>query len=120
MKVVRKNELKHEERKNYLRAIASRVEILNTDKVAGVLHVIVPKGRKSDRHYHSTFKEIFIPLTKGIIEIDGEEFEVDSGDVIIVNEKEVHSAKATKDNDFELFAIKLPEDESDRTSVDKG
>jgi len=119
MKIVKKSELKHEERKNYLRAIASRVAILNTDLVAGILHVVIPSGKKSDRHYHSSFKEIFIPLTKGIIEVNGNDFAVNVGDVIIVDEKEIHSAKATQDTDFELFAIKLPEDEFDRTSVDK-
>ena len=119
MRIIKKSELKHEERKNYLRAIASRVGILNTDMVAGILHVIIPRGKKADRHYHSSFKEIFIPLTKGIIEVNGKEFVVTAGDVIIVDEKEIHTAKAMQDVDFELFAIKLPEDEFDRTSVDK-
>ena len=119
MRIIKKSELKHEERKNYLRAIATKVNIINTDMVAGVLHVIIPRGKKADRHYHSSFKEIFIPLTKGIIEVNGKEFVVTAGDVVVVDEKEIHTAKAMHDVDFELFAIKLPEDESDRTSVDK-
>ena len=119
MLIRRKENLKYKERNNYVRAIASRVEITNTEKITGILYVIVPKGKKLDRHYHSTFKEIFIPLTKGIIEVNGQDFAVNLGDLIVIDEREVHSAKATTETDFELFAIKLPEDESDRVSVDK-
>lgn len=119
MLIKRREELKYEERNNYLRAIASRVENLSTKKIAGVLHVIIPKGKKSDRYYHSTFKEIFIPLSKGIIEVNGQDFMVNLGDLMIIDEKEFHSAKATMETSFELFAIKLPEDEFDRVSVSK-
>jgi len=117
LRIERSKNREYTKRPGYLRAVLANVEVKNTSQYLGVLHVIIPKGRSSDKHYHSNFKEIFIPLTEGVIGVENQEFRVFPDEIIIVDEKEVHWAKALDDCDFRLIAIKVPDIPNDRVSV---
>ncbi len=118
MKLVRSKTKKPEQRKGYTRTTLIHHPLKTSIDSLGTFLVEIPVSGKVDPHYHEKATEFYYILRPGMLIVNGEEFEVEEGDVVIIEPKEVHWVKAKKDEVMRLVAIKLPNTTDDRISVD--
>ena len=81
---------------------------------AGFIYVNIPKGIKTTPHAHEKIQEVFVILNRTKIGIEDELFEVQDGDIIIVEPGELHWFDNTESGDTNVIAIKFPNLSSDK------
>ena len=83
---------------------------------AGFINVKIPRGIKTTPHVHENVEEVFIILNPTKIGIENELFEVQDGDIIIVEPGEMHWFDNSESEDTQVIAIKFPNLGSDKIS----
>ena len=117
MKIIRKSEVNKESRPDG-RTIQKFISE-NIDGLAGsylMLTSEITEGVNEPTHYQTDSTEIFYYLTPGNINIEGEEYSLSEGDVVVLEKGDVHSIQAK--SDMKLLVIKIP-DLPDKVIVEK-
>ena len=111
MKLVRASKLKPEPRRGYLRKVLYEGAADGTKYV--FLEATIPPGDASEPHYHKAGEEVFLFLTPGRVVVDGNSFDVEAGDVVVVEPGEVHSV-VSGGSEVRLVVLRIPYLEGDR------
>jgi quercetin dioxygenase-like cupin family protein len=86
----------------------------------GVILVDIERNGKSSPHSHEHLEELFIALTEIHIFINDTRYELNEGDVVIVEPGEAHSF-GTKGNQLgRVIALKFPNIKDDKVIPSKG
>lgn len=80
----------------------------------GVIHVEIIGDGKSSPHYHEDLEEVFIVLSEILIYINDIPYELDEGDVILVEPGEAHSFETMADQNGRIIALKFPNLKDDK------
>ena len=67
----------------------------------------IPKGVHEPTHYHAESIEIFYYLTPGNITIEGKDYNLSEGDMVVLEKNDKHSIQA--ETDMKLLVIKYPD-----------
>jgi len=107
MKIIKKKDLYTENRQdgrtiNYYPPI----DIPKNTKQIGFLKTTTPKDCNELLHKHPVSTEIFYYLTPAKVEVNGKVYDMESGDMIILEQGDKHRQVA--DNDIDLIALRIP------------
>ncbi len=117
MKLIRGSEKTEEEREGYSRKVLMEHTFENEDcKSTWVALVTIPPSGKAQAHFHENVTEIFYFLGKGIININEKLYEVNSGDLVIVEPNEAHWVKSGETS-LQIVVFKFPNIPEDKTLV---
>ena len=110
MKIIRKDEVSEQVREDGRRVMDYLSLNVNfkTENV-GLIKAFVPKNCKEKEHRHTRTDVICFYLTDGIIKVNSKEYEMKSGDVLILHAGDRHH-QVPRNNDIELIEIKVPDD----------
>lgn len=96
--------------RNYVADVTFKIPPIS----AGFINVKIPKGVKTTPHAHEKLEEVFIILNRTKIGIDDELFEVQDGDITVIEPGEMHWFDNSESEDTQVIAIKFPNLSSDR------
>lgn len=82
------------------------------------LEVVIPAGSKASEHYHENFTEVFYLLTPMRAKFNGQEYNLPSGSLVVLDPGDRHEEYADKENICYLV-FKLPEVENDKILTGK-
>ena len=119
MKLIRGSEKMEEDRGGYTRKILLEHVFKQKDAIHsawGALVTIPPSGL-AQAHFHGNLTEIFYFLGAGIVGINEEQYEVNKGDLIIVEPNEAHWVKSGETS-LQIIVFKFPNIPEDKTLVD--
>jgi len=72
-------------------------------------------GEGVPHHYHRSQTEVFLFLDKGVITIEGEEHEMENGDLLVCEPGEMHEVPAQEE--FRIIVFKLDYEHDDTVWV---
>lgn len=73
------------------------------------VHVVIPRGKSSPRHYHKVSEETYYVLSgRGRIVVDGVERSLEPGDACLIMPGEVHQIFVESDEDLEFITVSAP------------
>ncbi len=98
----------------YARNYVAEVIFKKPPTNAGFINVKIPPGVQTTPHAHEKLEEVFVILNPTKIGIGTELFEVDEGDIIVVEPGEMHWFDNSESGDTQIIAIKFPNLSSDR------
>ena len=125
MKIIRFKDLKfipasHEDPKSP--GALKKILLKRNDIPAGRIQMInwakLPVGKTFRSHYHQKMIEVFIIMNGKVkAKIDKEETILETGDMIIVREDQVHSFENISNEDVNYFAMGVVTSEGEKTIV---
>jgi len=118
MKIVRRRDTANEDRDDgrTITRLLSDYEVSCPDSLSMIVSDI-PAGCVEDKHYHSESLEMFYYLTPGSVEIDGEIYSLDIGDLVVLEKEDVHQIRAQEN--MQILVIRVP-DADDKVVVPEG
>lgn len=73
------------------------------------VHVVIPKGKSSPKHYHKVSEETYYVLSgRGRIIVDGAEKVLNPGDACLIMPGEVHQIFVESEADLEFLTVSAP------------
>jgi quercetin dioxygenase-like cupin family protein len=78
------------------------------------IHVRIPKGMKTSPHSHEILEEVFVAIDSTHMGVGNELFQLDEGDVVVVEAGEEDWFEAPEEHDVRVIAIKFPNIEDDK------
>ena len=117
MKLIRASQIKGEGRADG-RTVKELLEISFAEPVDSIVIYLcdVPSG-KFGKHYHSESQEVICFPNGGKITINGETYQMESWDMVLLEVGDVHGYDGDKCPDIFHFAIKLP-NRADKVTVE--
>ncbi|MFW9810103.1 MAG: cupin domain-containing protein [Candidatus Thorarchaeota archaeon] len=82
----------------------------------GMILVNLDPGSKSSPHGHRLLEEVFMALTRVRIHVEGETFDLNEGDVAVVDPGEMHSFEVLGEMPARILAMKFPNIKDDKIS----
>ncbi len=104
------------ERVGYSASYVSDIEFSSLISSAGFIVVSIPAGKTTKPHAHEHIQEVFVANSQVNIFIDGTQYLLESGDVVLVDPGEFHSFQAPLDSDSSIIAVKVPNIKDDKVS----
>ncbi len=86
----------------------------------GFIIVDLKPGSASAPHGHAHLEEVFFALSSIRIHVDDSTYDLNEGDMIVVESGEIHSFEVTGDNKARLLAMKFPNIKDDKFVPSKG
>ncbi|MBD3405196.1 MAG: hypothetical protein GF411_03555 [Candidatus Lokiarchaeota archaeon] len=83
---------------------------------AGFILVQIPSKTRTVPHAHTELQEIFVTLNRTKIGVGSQVFELEKGDIVIVDPSESHYF-LTYDEQVTIIAIKIPNLKDDKVQV---
>jgi mannose-6-phosphate isomerase-like protein (cupin superfamily) len=121
MKLIKSDSKIEEDRGGYVRKVLLEHDFEHQDKIRSTwaaLVTIPPEGT-AQAHFHENTTEIFYFLGEAIISINSNKYEVNVGDLVIVEPKEAHTVKTkSTDTALKILVFKFPNIPEDKTLVD--
>ncbi len=111
--VVSKNK-KPEERGGYTRVTLLHHAFKKAADNIGILKTEIPASGIASAHHHNEVTEIFYFLSPGTLFVNGEKFDADEGDVVVIEPKDSHLVKAGVDKPTKLVVLKIPDIPDDK------
>jgi len=88
-------------------------------KQVEVVEIIMQRGQKTRKHYHSAVTEMFYVISGAItIRVESDNIYLTKGDFLIVPPNKKHQIEADEDGTM-IVAIKTPGDEKDRIFLEE-
>lgn len=125
MQVVRGSEIElvpasHEDPKNP--GVLKRVLATKSDLIPGQVQMVnwslLPKDSGFQSHYHQDMQEVFIMLGGPVeMRVDEETLQLQAGDAILIDPKEVHEMKNISGADVEYVVFGISTEEGGKTVV---
>ena len=108
MKIIRKKDVdvKHRPDKRVVNYYPP-FDVPDNTKQIGFLTVTTPKGCNELLHEHPVSTEVFYHITPGKVEVNGKVYDLEPGDIIILEPGDKHKQIA-EDNDIELVILRIP------------
>ncbi|WP_346898985.1 cupin domain-containing protein [uncultured Roseibium sp.] len=73
------------------------------------VHVVIPPGKSSPKHYHKVSEETYYVLAgRGRIIIDGKEKIISPGDACLIMPGEIHQIFVESDENLEFLTVSAP------------
>ena len=104
------------ERAGYSASYVSDIEFASLISSAGFIVVSIPAGMSTKPHAHKHIQEVFVANSQVSIFIDGTQYILEGGDVVLVDPGEFHSFQAPMDTNGSIIAIKVPNIKDDKVS----
>jgi mannose-6-phosphate isomerase-like protein (cupin superfamily) len=104
-------------KEGYSTSYVADVEFRQPINTGGFILVTINQGEKSAPHSHSKLEEVFVVLSNVRMSIDSEIYDLESGDVVLVEPNETHSFEASNDSPAYLLAIKFPNLKTDKNKA---
>jgi len=83
---------------------------------AGFILVRIPAGGRTKAHYHSDLEEVFIAMNSMKLGVGTEIYEMEEGDVALVEPGEEHWFEAPSTHDVTVVAVKMPNLKDDKAT----
>lgn len=123
MKIIRFKDLEfipasHEDPKNpgALKKILFKKEGLDPGRIQMVNWAKIPLGKAFESHYHEDMFEVFIIMSgRAKVEINNEEAVLETGDTVVVSEKQVHKMTNIGLEDVEYIVMGVSREEGGKT-----
>lgn len=115
MKIIRSNEVDPQLRPNgrVVLPLADGLDIPGgADRVA-ILHAHHAKDFTEDRHYHAVMWEIFYFLQDADYWINGQEYQINAGDLVILEPGDPHGALPV-DHEVNIVVYQIPKVDGDK------
>ena len=108
MKIIRKKDLESQKRPDgRLVTYYPPFDIPEKTKQIGFITATTPKNCNEDKTKHPISTEIFYHLTPGQVEINGNIYDLDAGDIVIIEPGDVHKQLAPE-NDIDIIVLRIP------------
>jgi mannose-6-phosphate isomerase-like protein (cupin superfamily) len=119
MKLIRENSKADEDRGGYNRKVLLEHVFKQKDAINSVWAALVtiPPLGVANTHFHENVTEIFYFLGSGALGVNDKEYNVNSGDLVIVAPQEAHWVKAGE-TPLKIVVFKLPNIPEDKTLVE--
>jgi quercetin dioxygenase-like cupin family protein len=121
MKLIKADSKVEEDRGGYIRKVLLEHDFEQHDAISSTwaaLVTIPPEGI-AQAHFHDNTTEIFYFLGDAIISINNIKYEVNAGDLVIVEPKEAHWVKTkSAKTALKILVFKFPNIPEDKTLVD--
>lgn len=117
VKIFKASDSEEIQKKGYNAKYVADVKFRKSLDSGGFILVTVAAGEITEPHAHGELEEVFVALSGIKMKIDSVEYELEKGDVALVNLNESHSFEAYPDSHGSLLAIKFPNLKSDRIST---
>jgi mannose-6-phosphate isomerase-like protein (cupin superfamily) len=73
------------------------------------VHVVVPAGSRSPRHFHKVSEETYYVLSgSAAMEVDGNEFPLVAGDALLIMPREWHQIKNDSTDELHFITVSAP------------
>ncbi|MFW9805924.1 MAG: cupin domain-containing protein [Candidatus Thorarchaeota archaeon] len=86
----------------------------------GVILVDIKNKGRSSPHAHEQLEEVFIAMTNVLMYINDTRYELNEGDVVVVEPNEEHSFETEDDNPCRIIALKFPNLKDDKVVPTRG
>ncbi|MEM7453432.1 MAG: cupin domain-containing protein [Planctomycetota bacterium] len=125
MKIVRGSEIEfvpasHEDPQNpgvLKRVLATKDDLFN-GQVMMVNWARLPMGQSFQSHYHEDMLEVFIMLGGTVsMTVEGQAFDLNGGDAILVEPREIHRMTNTCDEDVDYVVFGISQEKGGKTVV---
>ncbi|MHA2061071.1 MAG: cupin domain-containing protein [Candidatus Sifarchaeia archaeon] len=120
MKLIKADSKVEEDRGGYIRKVLLEHDFEQHDAIRSTWAALVtiPPDGIAQAHFHENTTEIFYFMGEGVIGINEEKYEVDVGDLVLVEPNEAHWVKAQSEiTPLRLLAFKFPNIPEDKTLV---
>jgi len=101
-------------RAGYVANYVADLKFMSSLESCGVILVEISDIGKSSPHAHEHLEEVFIILSKMMIYINDTPYELDEGDVVIVQPGEEHSFETKNNQSGKIIALKFPNIKDDK------
>ena len=118
VRIFKASESEEISKKGYTAKYVADVMFRQKLNTGGFILVSVATGASTEPHRHEELEEIFVVLSNLKMVIDSVEYELEAGDVVLVDPNESHSFEASTHSPANLLAIKFPNLKNDRVTVD--
>lgn len=113
MKIVRNQEKPWQDKEGYSKRVLVDEKDLNNPG-SQVQTVKIKAGERAENHYHKVQTEVFYFLTDyGYWIINGQKFEFQIGDVLVIEPQDVHSVINESDQEYFYVVFKIKYDPQD-------
>ncbi|MFX1465195.1 MAG: cupin domain-containing protein [Promethearchaeota archaeon] len=118
MKLIKEVSKVEEDRGGYIRKVLLEHVFKQKDAIRSVWAALVtiPPSGLAQAHFHENVTEIFYFLGEGIFGINDTQYEVNSGDLVIVEPNEAHWVKSGETS-LQILVFKFPNIPEDKTLV---
>ncbi len=119
MKLIKEIEKIEEDRGGYTRKVLleQNFEQKNAIRSTWVALVTIPPSGKAHAHFHENVTEFFYFLGAATIGINNKKYDVDTGDLVIVDPGEAHWVKSGETS-LQIVVFKFPNIPEDKTLVE--
>ena len=107
MKIIKRSNIKDEDRGGYIIKRLLTKEFDNLPENVGFYETTIPKGSKCKEQWHKKSYEAVYFLTSGTAKIDGKEHRLNQGDLVVLDPNEKHEWLADE-NEVKMFAMRFP------------
>lgn len=125
MQIVRFKDLEyvpasHEDPKNP--GVLKKVLFVKDNFIKGRVQMInwalLPKGKSFQKHYHEDMEEVFILVSgKALMTVNGQDLEMEKGDVLIVPIKGIHTMINKTNEDIEYMVVGITSEQGGKTII---
>ena len=123
MKIVRGNSLEfvpasHEDSQNP--GVLKKVLATRNDLIAGRVQMVnwshLPAGSEFQSHYHEDMQEVFVILNGQVaMTVDGLQINLQGGDAILIDAREVHQMRNCFDQDVDYVVFGISQEQGGQT-----
>lgn len=125
MQVIRGSEIpfvaaSHEDPKQpgVLKRVLARKDDLLIGRIQMINWACLPARSQFQPHYHEDMQEVFIMLTGHVaMTVDGHVTELQAGDAIFIDPREVHAMKNLTDQDLQYVVLGISTEQGGQTVV---
>lgn len=116
VKIYRSKEVELVGLASYGRKYVADVKFKVPTDSAGVIYVRIPAGYRTEPHAHMRLEELFVILNSTRMGINNDIYDLEEGDVILVEPGEPHWFETPDENDVVTIAIKFPNLKDDKVT----
>lgn len=107
MKIIRKKDVDIKKRNDGRTVVYyPPFDIPKDTKKIGFITVETPKDCKEEEHKHPVSTEVFYHVTAGKVQVNGKVYELEEGDILILEPGDKH--KQIADQDIRIVALRMP------------
>ena len=114
--IFKASKVKAIQRKGYSASYIADIVFKQKIDSSGFILVEVAEGTKSSPHKHEELEEVFVCLSDITMIIDSVDYDLQTGDVVLVSPGESHSFENRTGSPVTLLAIKFPNLKNDKAS----
>lgn len=118
VKVYRASEVELKGRAGYGVKYVADIALTNPIESAGFILVRIPPEMKTTPHAHGKLDEAFMIMNPTRMGVDETLFDLDEGDVVLVEPGERHWFETPNGGDVIILAVKLPDLKDDKIKTD--